>query len=318
MASIVFSSFEGAIQLAILNGFLSPHEEVLQTLSKTIRATALRSQGFEGVLARCLRKGFIQSDFNIRAVSKTLCNNGGMLVDSHSGATPLMCAVSLTHHASCVNVPRVLSLLENESYRKSASCSDHCGNTALHDAVYSAKLTKRLLEIGCNPNAACQRTGATPLHHACLEADGDEQVTLLLESGADPLICDNVGHKAQDWDSMFGRGRYQSLLILAAQLKHKRSGDGILSRVPQPCTADCSSENFQRLLVGNETSESIREVTENFDGIRFVSPEDAYVSMSQQNTAESFEIGPVHARLGIHEDEFSLMTRVAQLEHALA
>ena len=68
----------------------------------------------------------------------------------------------------------------------------------------------------------------------------------------------------------------------------------------------------------NETSESTRAVAENFDGIRFVSPEDAYVSMSQQNTAESFEIGPVHARLGIHEDEFSLMTRVAQLEHALA
>ena len=170
--SINFSSFEGAIQLVVLNGFLSPHEPAFQILSKSVRATALRAQGFEGVLARCLRKGFIKTGFGIRAVSKTLCDNGGLLRDPQSGVTPLMCATSLTHQASCVNVPRVLSLLEHESYRKAALVSDHSGNTPLHDAVSSAPLTKRLLQLECDPNAVCMLTGANPLHHACLRKIG--------------------------------------------------------------------------------------------------------------------------------------------------
>ena len=138
--------------------------------------------------------------------------------------------------------------------------------------------------------------------------------------------------------------------MLAAQLRHKRTDGGILSIVQQGFVDDCSSNHFQRLLVMDESTTSSsherssasdpekfklhqeqnvqRESTgsqqvltessnesSNFDEILGII--DGGLSTLEQNIRDNFAVGDVHLGLGMEEDEFSLATRVAQLEDAL-
>lgn len=188
---MIENTWESIVATTIHQGYLSAYDKSIQCTSRSLRHISLHSRGFEGVIVQALRKGMIREGFALRQVSKQIHDESGLLRDGSGwGMTTLMGAIGLASsdwllrdrfnvRKTKVDDARVLSLLDLRSYQLSARLQDRTGNSALHDAVHSPVMTKRLLECGADPNATNNISGATPLHHAILE--GEACVSLLLE-----------------------------------------------------------------------------------------------------------------------------------------
>lgn len=68
-----------------------------------------------------------------------------------------------------------------------------------------------LIQCGEDVNA-CDRRGASPLHHAAAHVWPDA-IQALLAAGADPTIVDHQGHTAAHVAAQYGRTENQQILI---------------------------------------------------------------------------------------------------------